>query len=95
MKYDPIELMKMNLTEESIQKMRDQVKDALIQAEETNVVFFFHVDLLPFVIDMVGGYKVRINSCPVFGSINSNMAEITIYKIEIHDNNRKEVGRSR
>lgn len=63
MKYDPIELMKLNITEESIQKQRDFVLDALTKpySEEINIVSFYMDRFwLPFVVDMFDGYDFAV-----------------------------------
>ena len=74
MKYDRIELIKMDLTEKSIQDVRDHVKDILIQAEETGAIFPFDINLLQFVIDMFFGYSFSVEpNTDFFGNITSSV----------------------
>jgi hypothetical protein len=57
MKYDPIELIKLNLTEESIQKMRDLVLKAMTEYNTPKVCFILDKVYLPFVVDMMDGHR--------------------------------------
>ncbi len=57
MKYDPIELMKLNITEASIQRVRDSVLSALTEHQTKYVVAIYPKIYLPFIIDMLDGHK--------------------------------------
>lgn len=63
MKYDPIELMKLNITEADIQKQRDFILDALTKpySEEIKIVSFYMDRFwLPFVVDMFDNYEFTV-----------------------------------
>lgn len=63
MKYDPIELMKLNITEVDIQKQRDFILEALTKpySEEVKIVSFYMDKVwLPFIIDMLDGHEFSV-----------------------------------
>jgi len=57
MKYDQIELMKLNLTEDSIQAARDHLLKCLTEYNTLRVITYIDKVYLPFVIDMLDGYE--------------------------------------
>lgn len=63
MKYDPVELMKLNITEADIQKQRDFVLDLLTKpySEEIKIVSFYMDRFwLQFVVDMFNDYEFSV-----------------------------------
>lgn len=68
--YDKIELMKLNISEESIQKQRDVLKDALSKDFPENIKFVYVIYdkfWLPFIIDMLDNYVFTCRPVDNFG----------------------------
>lgn len=66
MKYDPLELMKLNITEADIQKQRDYILNALTIERPPGIdkfVMIYEKFWLPFIIDMFDDYKTFIEPC--------------------------------
>lgn len=61
MKYDPIELAKLNLTEDSIQMVRDMILELLTIYETDHGVVYIDKVYLPFVVDMLDGHTFTCN----------------------------------
>lgn len=79
MEYDPIELMKLNLTEKDIQKVRDMCLEMLTAEGKEKVKYaMFTVDYvyLPFIIDMFDGYEVGIT--PTYALPNCSRITVTL-----------------
>ncbi len=55
MKYDPIELMKLNITEADIQKQRDLLLKGITESNAPFVVTIIDKFWLPFIIDLLDG----------------------------------------
>lgn len=53
MKYDPIELMKLNITEDGIRLQRDMILRFRSEYNEKKFVFIIGGKYLPFVIDIM------------------------------------------
>lgn len=62
MKYDPIELMKLDLTEDSIQEKRDYILDkmTIVPDRVKQIVFIFPYIYLQFIIDVFDGFTIKI-----------------------------------
>jgi hypothetical protein len=61
MKYDPVELIKLGISEESIQKNRDAILKALTETKDgLDAALVIDPIFLPFVIDMLKGYAFEI-----------------------------------
>lgn len=63
MKYDPIELMKLNITEADIQEQRDFILKLLTESPNTTVITMSDPFWLPFIIDMFTDFKTTIQPC--------------------------------
>jgi hypothetical protein len=61
MKYDPIELMRLNITEDDIQKQRDFILEVLTETNTKSVVIPMAAFWLPFVIDMLADNEFSYN----------------------------------
>jgi hypothetical protein len=56
MKYDPTELMKMNITEDGIQKQRDHILRCLTEYNTSKMITLIDKVYLPFIVDMLEDY---------------------------------------
>ena len=69
MRYDPIELMKLNITEADIQKHRDFILKALTESETETVIIPMGSFWLPFIIDMLTENEFSFNPNYLGGSL--------------------------
>lgn len=69
--YDEIELMKLNLTEESIKSQIHGIRKTFTQAKNKKtkrIVLIYDYFWIKFIIDELQGYTFTISPSPLYGS---------------------------
>ena len=75
MKYDKFELKRLNITEEGIQRQRDNILKGLTEGNLKYYCFIIHPVWLPFIIDMLDDYKFF---CEPFGLVEEIKITVTL-----------------